>query len=129
MRCGRIQSGMTIWMKVKAARVAAMAGMVRRISTPVVTPRSEGERGVADRGDAAGGKLHEPERNEADTVFRSSGRRQCRSGWTTGQHQAEQPGGGHGAQSDDAELDGQPAGAGDALSPRQPEGAGLEFRG
>ena len=46
-----------------------------------------------------------------------------------GHHEAEQPGGGHGGQADQAELDGQPAGPGDALVPGQPEGAGLELAG
>ena len=38
-RCGRIHSGMAIWMTAKMARVMAMAGTVRRISAPAVTPR------------------------------------------------------------------------------------------
>src|SRR5215470_2099615 len=39
IRCGRIQLGMAIWTKAKAASVMAMAGMVRRITIPTVTPR------------------------------------------------------------------------------------------
>ena len=38
-RCGRIHSGMAIWTAAKMARVTAMAGTVRRISAPAVTPR------------------------------------------------------------------------------------------
>jgi hypothetical protein len=38
---GRIHSGMAIWSAMKTARVAAMAGMVRRISAPAPTPRAK----------------------------------------------------------------------------------------
>src|SRR6185437_44811 len=38
-RFGRIHSGMAIWRAAKMARVTAMAGTVRRISAPAVTPR------------------------------------------------------------------------------------------
>jgi len=36
---GRIHSGMATWRAAKTARVTAMAGIVRRISAPAVTPR------------------------------------------------------------------------------------------
>ena len=44
-------------------------------------------------------------------------------------HEAEQPGDGHADQADETELDGQPSRAGDALGPREAEGAGFEFTG
>ena len=40
-RFGRIHSGMAIWTAAKMARVTAMAGPVRRISAPTVTPRAK----------------------------------------------------------------------------------------
>ena len=40
-RLGRTHSGMAIWMAAKMARVTAMAGTVRRISAPAVTPRAK----------------------------------------------------------------------------------------
>src|SRR5207245_102745 len=46
-----------------------------------------------------------------------------------GHHEAEQPGRGHAGQADQADLDRQPAGAGDALVPRQPKGTGLQLAG
>src|SRR5580704_3357897 len=39
IRFGRIHSGMATWTAAKMARVTAMAGRVRRISAPAVTPR------------------------------------------------------------------------------------------
>ena len=48
MKWGLTQLGMTTWTAAKTARVMAIAGRVRRISTPAVTPEREGERGVAD---------------------------------------------------------------------------------
>ena len=44
-----------------------------------------------------------------------------------GHHEAKEAGHDHAGQGTDAELDGQPTRAGDALSPRQAEGAGLEL--
>ena len=40
-RLGRIHSGMAIWTAAKMARVTAIAGTVRRISAPAVTPRAK----------------------------------------------------------------------------------------
>src|SRR5450755_3596437 len=90
----------------------------------------EGEGGVADRGDAA--------RGEQQRVEPVEGGRPAPAGdpdgpvdrtGPPGDHEAEQSGGGHGGQSDQAQLDRQPAGAGDALAPGQPEGAGLDLAG
>lgn len=44
-----------------------------------------------------------------------------------GHHEAKQAGHDHAGQRTDAELEGQPTRAGDTLSPRQAEGAGLEL--
>ena len=41
MRWGRTHSGMATWTAAKTARVTAMAGMVRRMSSPAVTPRAK----------------------------------------------------------------------------------------
>ena len=40
-RLGRTHSGMATWRAAKTARVRAMAGTVRRISAPAVTPRAK----------------------------------------------------------------------------------------
>src|SRR5580700_3899443 len=40
-RLGRTHSGMATWRAAKTARVTAMAGTVRRISAPAVTPRAK----------------------------------------------------------------------------------------
>src|SRR6266516_4585501 len=40
IRCGRTHRDMVISTPMKAARVTAMAGTVRRMSTPMVTPRA-----------------------------------------------------------------------------------------
>ena len=40
-RLGRTHSGMATWRAAKMARVTAMAGTVRRISAPAVTPRAK----------------------------------------------------------------------------------------
>jgi hypothetical protein len=44
-------------------------------------------------------------------------------------HEAEEPCYGRAGKADGAELDGQPAGAGDALGPRQTKGSGLQLTG
>ena len=41
IRCGRTQFGQAIWTKANPASVTAMAGMVRRISSPAVTPSAK----------------------------------------------------------------------------------------
>ena len=41
MRWGRTSSGMAIWIAAKATRVMAIAGKVRRMSVPAVTPRAK----------------------------------------------------------------------------------------
>ena len=40
-RCGRTTLGMMNWTAAKTARVTAMAGRVRRMMTPAVTPRAK----------------------------------------------------------------------------------------
>src|ERR1022692_3621428 len=91
----------------------------------------EGEGCVADGGDAAGGEQEgcEPVEAQASTVAGGESGRGVDGAGPPGEHQAEQPGGGHAGQADEADLDDGPAGAGDALVPGPPEGAGLEVAG
>ena len=127
IRCGLIPSGMASWTAAKAASVMAMAGTVRRMSTPGGDAEGEGERGVADRDDVRARRTAADHRRSNACSVRLD-RGVDRAG-PPGHHQAEQPGRGHAGQADQAELDRQPSGAGDALGPGQPEGAGLELAG
>ena len=40
-RCGRMKFGIRTWIATKATRVTAIAGRVRRSSTPTVTPSAK----------------------------------------------------------------------------------------
>ena len=52
------QFGTRICTAAKITSVTAIAGSVRRMRTPAVTPSANGERGVAERRDAAGAEHH-----------------------------------------------------------------------
>jgi hypothetical protein len=83
----------------------------------------EGEGRVGDRDDPAGAeqqRLHPRELISGGLVERVR---------PPVDREADQSRGGDGRQADEAELDGQPARAGDALVPRQPVRAGLELAG
>ena len=69
-RCGRTQLGQANWMAAKTPSVAAMAGTVRRMTIPAVTPRAKGECGerrirassrIGTRDHLPDGELHWPD--------------------------------------------------------------------
>ncbi|MEO3829466.1 hypothetical protein [Actinomadura sp. B10D3] len=47
MRWGRIHSGIATWTPAKTASVIAMAGRVRRVRTPAVTPSAKAKAAYA----------------------------------------------------------------------------------
>ena len=83
-------------------------------------PEHEGERGIADGDQVAAVERGGRERAVGDAVERAR---------PPGHHEAQESGGDHRGQTDQAELGGQPAGAADALGPRQPEGVVLQLAG
>ena len=119
-RCGRTQKVTTSRAAMKATRVVTMAGWMRRMSTPAVTPSAKAKRAYPI------GVMPRSLKMTASKRFRlalSTGPR------PPGHHEAEEPGDYHARNTHEAELDRQPAGAGDALGPGQAEGAGLELAG
>ena len=126
IRCGWMSVGIRICTATKMTSVTAIAGSVRRISTPSRDAERECERGVADRRYA--GCAEERGCEPLERVPGLLGGLIERAG-PPADHQAEQSGSGHGGQADEAELDRDPASAGDALVPGQPEGAALKLAG
>src|SRR6202023_2897496 len=90
----------------------------------------EGERRVAERGDAVGSEGQPAELVPAEHRRAAAVADGLADGIRPpGIHEAERLGDGHGGQADQRELDRQPLGPGDALVPGQPVGPGLELTG
>ena len=120
-RWGRTIVGMMICTAMTIANVTAIAGTVRRISSPAATPRANAK--------AVCPSTTYPRASNTTGVMR------LKAGDGGGVERARPPGhrqrdesrGGDRGQADEAELDGQPAAARDALLPDQVLRSGLEL--